>query len=225
MSALEVLDLAQGSDEWHAARAGMVTASVVGDLLTSTLQVAHNATSRGLTDALASERIMGTPQRTFASWDMMRGHDDEPHARDLYAAHHAPVSECGFMVRTLDSGARIGYSPDGLVGPDGLIEIKSRLPKHQLRTILDARVPREHLPQIQFGLWVSGRAWCDYVSYCGGMPLWVTRVLPDSSWRVALADAVRVFEERAAESLTHYRAAVAGLPVADPSPDYDEIEV
>lgn len=95
---------------------------------------------------------------------------------------------------------------------DGLIEIKSRRAKAQLRTILDDEVPAENMAQIQTGLLVSGRAWCDYVSYCAGMPLYVKRVLPDPAWRDAILAAVTAFEDTAFAMTTTYRERVQGMP-------------
>ena len=183
-------NLEQGSDEWLAARCGMLTASQIGKLITpATLKVASNDTSRGLTETLVAERLTGYTEDVFVSADMERGNFDEPVARDLYSAHYAPATEVGFMVRDFD-GHRLGYSPDGLVGDDGLIEIKSRKQKTQLATILADQVPLANMAQCQAGLLVSGREWIDYVSYCGGMPLYVKRVLPDEKWHTAIVNAL-----------------------------------
>jgi hypothetical protein len=120
---------------------------------------------------------------------MLRGIEDEPRAVEVYSEHFAPVTTVGFMVRD-DWGFSIGYSPDGLVGDDGLIEVKSRRAKKHLTTILADEVPVENMAQLQCGLLVSGREWIDYVSYCGGMPLYVKRVEPDQRWFDAITAAV-----------------------------------
>ena len=206
--------LMQGTDEWFAARRGLVTASVIGKLLTATLKVANNDTSRGLALTLTAERITGNIDPSFLSADMWRGVEDEPIARDLYAERYAPVEQLGFIVRDFGD-YQIGYSPDGLVGDDGLIECKSRLQKIHLQTILNDRVPDENMAQLQAGLLVSGRAWIDYVSYCGGMPLWVKRVTPDLSWQAAILAAVEALEESAADMTARYHAAVEGLPITE----------
>ena len=205
-------DLVQGTDEWLAARRGIVTASVVGQLVTpKTIKPAANDYSRALTMTLVAERITGWTDPVYVSDDMMRGTMDEPIARDLYSREYAPVTEVGFMVRD-DWGYPIGYSPDGLVGDDGLIEVKSRRAKKQLATILADEVPIENLAQCQAGLLVSGREWLDYVSLCGGMPLYVKRVYPDPEWFAAITSAVALFESHAAAMASHYRDAVRGLP-------------
>ena len=207
-------DLIQNSDEWRAARCGMLTASVIGKLLTPTLRVADNQTSRGLVLTLAAERITGHVDETPLSSDMWRGVEQEPEARAAYAEHHAPVTECGLIARD-EGNWRIGYSPDGLVGDDGLIEIKSRNQKVQLGTILNDQVPDENMAQIQCGLLVTGRKWCDYVSYTPGMPLWVKRVHPDQAYWNSLIDAAQQFEISVAEVLENYRAAVVDLPIPE----------
>lgn len=218
-------ELQQGSDEWLAARAGIVTASVVGQLITpSTVKVAKNDYSRGLTATLVAERITGHVEPMQVSQAMLRGQMDEPYARDAYSEHHAPVAELGFMVR--DFGKyKIGYSPDGLVGDDGLIEIKSRAQKKHLQTILADEVPLENMAQIQAGLLVSGREWLDYVSFCSGMPLWTKRVLSDERWYDAITDAVLTFEANAAEMLATYNAATEHLPPTERLDHFAEMDI
>jgi len=218
-------DLEQGTQEWLDARRGIITASVVGLLITAkTVKPANNDTSRGLIATLVAERITGHVEPIQENADMLRGTLDEPYARDIYSEHYAPVTEIGFMV--LESyGQRLGYSPDGLVGEDGLIEIKSRRQKKQLATILADEVPAENMAQIQCGLMVSGRKWLDYVSYCGGMPLYVKRVFPDKKWFDAIAEAVDQFETAAAEMLTTYTAAIEGRPTTERIDHFGEIEI
>ena len=215
MSLYTFPDLGQGSDAWLAQRRGMVTASVVGQLITSkTFQVANNDYSRGLTATLVAERITGHTDPTYVSDDMWRGIEDEPRARDKYAETYAPVEQVGFMVREWD-GCQLGYSPDGLVGDDGLLEIKSRRQKKQLATILADQVPPENVAQCQAGLFVSGRDWLDYISYCGGMPMYVKRVTPDPRWFKAIVAAVEQFEKEAVAITAAYRKATDGLVMTE----------
>jgi hypothetical protein len=221
---LEVFtELEQGTPEWLAARCGIVTASVVGQLITAkTVKPAVNDYSRGLTATLVAERITGHVEPMQVSGPMLRGQLDEPYARDAYSEHHAPAIEIGFMVK--DFGRyKIGYSPDGLVGDDGLIEIKSRAQKKHLQTILADEVPLENLAQCQAGLLVSGRKWLDYVSYCGGMPLYVKRVLPDPKWFHAIFLAVEAFEDSAADMVATYEKSTAGLPQTERIDHFEEI--
>ena len=215
MSDLRVYDtLEQRSPEWFEARLGILTASAVGKLLTPTSAIANNDTSRGLTHMLAAERITGFVVPTFQSDAMFRGVMDEPLARDLYSKLHAPAIEVGFMVREID-GHKLGYSPDGLVGDDGLIEVKSAEPKIHLARILSADVPREHMAQMQAGMLVSGRKWCDFVSYCGGMPMHVQRVHAIPEWFATITEALAAFEDNVADSLADYARITDGLPTTE----------
>ena len=210
--------LEQGTPEWLEARRGIITASVIGRLITPTLKTANNDTSRGIIHTLAAERITGHVEYVHPSFDMQRGTDDEPHARDAYAEHHAPVQEVGF-IRLDGDGYSIGYSPDGLVGDDGLIEIKSRKPKVHIQTILDGAPPAETMAQLQTGLLVTGRKWIDYVSFCQGMPLYVCRITPDEVWHAAIRQAATDFETNVNNVVNHYNARTNGLPVMERRPD------
>ncbi|WP_245558120.1 YqaJ viral recombinase family protein [Nocardia thailandica] len=194
----------------HAERADMARRHAAHTVL----EVANNDTSRSLTALLVAERITGWTDPVFMSDDMFRGIEDEPRARDKYSEHYAAVTETGFMVREYP-GFHLGYSPDGLVGADGLIEIKSRRPKIHVEHILAGRVPADNMAQCQAGLLVSGRSWLDYVSYAGGMPMWVTRVYPDRRWFNAILAAGKAFEDTAADMIRRYRAAVEGLPTTE----------
>jgi len=218
-------DLEQGTPEWLAARCGIVTASVVGQLITpKTVKPASNDYSRALAVTLTAERITGHVEPIHENQDMLRGTLDEPFARDKYAEHFAPVEEIGFMVRD-DWGFKIGFSPDGLVGEDGLIEIKSRRQKKHLATILADEVPLENMAQCQAGLLVSGREWLDYASFCSGMPLYVKRVAPDPKWQSAILEAVAAFEEASATMIADYTTRTANLPPTERLDHFGELEI
>lgn len=204
-------NLEQGTPEWHDARRGIVTASVVGKLITPTLKVASNDVSRGLTATLAAERITGWTEETAMTSDMWRGVEAEPYARDLYSGYYEQAVEVGFM--RLDAGKwTLGYSPDGLVGDDGLIEIKVPRAKTHLNTILADEVPAYYMAQCQAGLLVSGRKWIDFVSYVAGMPLFVKRVQPVERWFDAITDACLTFEANAAQIVADYEKRIANMP-------------
>ena len=185
-----IFELQQGSDEWLQARCGVVTASVVKQLLTPQGKVAKNATSRSLVYEIAAQRLTGHVEESYISYDMERGKIQEEFARDAYSEVYAPVQECGFITLE-DEGIKIGASPDGLVGEDGGIEIKSRLAKFQVSTITNGGVPSEYMCQIQTTLLVSGREWWDFVQYSNGMPLYVERVYPDQVYQVNISTPVR----------------------------------
>lgn len=208
-------DLTQRTDEWLTLRRGIVTASTVGRLITPrTIKPADNPDSRSLTMLIVSERITGWTEDTYVSSAMWRGVEDEPRAVETYSQVYAPVETVGFMVRD-DWGFRIGYSPDGLVGKDGLIEVKSRSPREHVRVVIEDAVPAEHMAQLQCGLLVSGRQWVDYISYCGGLPMWVKRVTPDQRWHDAILTAVAAFEASATSLISTFTTRTAGLPATE----------
>lgn len=213
MSVIVLDKVQQGSDEWYDQRRGMVTASVVKELVTPTLKIAANMASRSLANKLVAERITGYTEPEYLSSEMIRGMQDEPLAREWYVLNRnkgKPVTVPGFIIR--DNGRfPIGYSPDGVVSKAGLIEIKSREQKHHLATILADEVPGEFMAQIQTGMLVSGARWCDFVSWCGGMPPHVIRVKPDLAWRQAIRAAVAQFEEAAVTMLATYHKRTAGV--------------
>ena len=201
-------DLVQGSDEWLAARRGMLTASEMCLILTPTMKQANNDKSRAHLWELLGQRITQYVEPHYISDDMLRGRQDELDARALYAEHYAPVDEVGFI--TNDKwGFTIGYSPDGLVGNDGVIECKSRRQKYQIETIASGLMPADYVLQVQTGLLVSERAWCDFVSYSGGLPMVVLRVHADDAVQAAIVEAATAFEKRLAEEWQRYDAQVA----------------
>ncbi len=178
------------------------------------IEPASNIDSQSLTAHLAAERISGYTEPTFVSDDMYRGIEGEVYAREKYAECYAPVEEVGFMVRDFGD-FKIGFSPDGLVGHDGLLEIKSPRQKTHLKTVLSDGVPIEHMAQIQCGLLVSGRAWLDFISYNGGMKLWVKRIYPQQVWFDAIVKAVSAFEANAAEMQRTYDERTAEMPMTE----------
>lgn len=197
-------DLIQGSDEWLQARCGILTASEMKLIITPTLKVARNDKASAHLFELLAQRITGYVEPRYISDDMLRGQQDEIEARLLYAKHYAPVDEVGFITND-EWGFTLGYSPDGLVGDDGLIECKSRRQKFQAETICMWDVPQEYMLQLQTGLLVSGRKWIDFVSYCGGMPMVTLRVHPSEEVQTAIIEAATAFENTMAEYLEGYR--------------------
>lgn len=174
-----VLDHAQGSPEWLAARAGVLTASTFADLMATTRSGPSTSRARLITK-LAIERITGHAQSTFQNDAMRRGNELEPFARAAYEA------ETGVLVQTVglaihSAFAFVGASVDGLVGDDGLVEFKcpDNQDKH-VQALRDGTHAEEYAWQIQGQLWVTGRAWCDAVSFDprfpDGLQLAITRV-------------------------------------------------
>jgi hypothetical protein len=205
-------DIEQGSEEWHALRCGILTASEMKFIVTPTLKPASNDKERAHLFELLGQRITQHTEPRYISDDMLRGHEDEIEARIRYAENFAPVTECGFVTND-DHGFVIGYSPDGLVDYDGLIECKSRRQKYQVETILADRVPEEYMLQIQTGLLVTGREWLDFVSYCAGLPMFVKRVFPDDRYQEAIIAAAIGFEYRLQIAQEKYAAWLDRQPV------------
>lgn len=199
-------NLQQGSDEWLAARCGLLTASEMKHILTPTLKVASNDKERAHVWEIAAQRITKYVEPSYISDDMLRGMNDEILAREKYSEAYAPVEECGFILRDFGSFS-IGASPDGLVGVDGLIECKSRRQRFQFETIVGAQCPLDYMLQVQTLLLVSDRKWLDFISYSGGMPMVTIRVKPDPIVHDAILDAATAFEARVAEKIAAYMTA------------------
>lgn len=209
-------DLIQGSEEWHAARCGLLTASEMRLLFTPTLKVAHNDKERAHLYELLAQRISKYVEPHYVSDDMLRGHEDEVDARILYEEKYAPVTDMGFITND-KFGFTLGFSPDGLVGDDGLLECKSRRQRFQVQTIVEnfkvGIVPDDFVLQLQTGLLVSEREWVDFISYCGGMPMVVIRAYPMPEIHEAILDAAYAFEKRLSEKLEAYNAALVAGPL------------
>lgn len=194
---LQIIDCEQGSPEWFAARAGIPTASMFDTVCAKGRGGAESKTRKKYLYQLAGERITGQPMENYSNGYMERGKAMEGEARDLYAM----VNDCepqrvGFMRRG-DAGA----SPDSLIGPDGLLEIKTKAPHLQIEVLLADRLPPEHVDQVQGQLWISGRSWCDFVSYFPGMPLFVARVHRDEKHIATIKAEVEEFNAEMAALL------------------------
>jgi len=202
--------LVQGSDEWLAARCGLLTASEMKLILTPTLKVASNEKERAHLYELLAQRVTQYVEPRYIGSDMLRGQEDEVEARILYAKRYAPVDDMGFITNN-KWGFTLGYSPDGLVAKTGAIECKSRCQKYQAQTIIEnmgagggATIPDEFTLQIQTGLLVAELEWIDFISYCGGMPMVVIRAFPVPEIQQAIIAAAGEFEKRMAAKLAVY---------------------
>lgn len=204
-------DLIQGSDEWLAQRCGKLTASEMKLIITPTLKVADNDKTRQHVYELLFQRLTGFVEPQYVSDAMLRGQADEIYARAAYEEHYAPVRETGFITNNR-WGFTIGYSPDGLVGDDGLIECKSRAGKYQVQTIAEGEVPADYMIQLQTALLVSERKWIDFISYSGGLPMFVKRVEPDDLVQGAILAAATNFEAKLADKEREYRGTLATMP-------------
>lgn len=210
---LTTYDVEQGTDEWLALRTGIITASEMNLILTPTLKPANNDKTRQHVWEIAAQRINEYTEPSYIGDAMLRGHADEIVARDLYSEHIEPVQEVGFYIREVD-GARVGYSPDGAFAlSNGGIEIKSRVQKYQLQTIATNEVPIEHRLQLQAGLFVTGWDYIDYVSFSGGMPMWIISTKPDPEYQEAIHAAVMDFESKVQAAIDTYHDRLKTAPV------------
>lgn len=195
---IEVFDaIEQGTDAWRRVRAGRATASVFKDILAK----GEGKVRRKLLLTLAGERLTGEPAESYSNPFMERGHAQEDEARQLYAfVHDAEPQRVGFILN-----GENGYSPDSLVGDEGLLEIKTCKADIQLDILLRDRVPPEHTAQIQGGLWVSERQWIDVVIYSPRLPLFVKRIERDADYITNLAAEVATFNRELAETVERIR--------------------
>jgi putative phage-type endonuclease len=151
----DVTDVQQGSEEWKTLRLGKITASRVSQVMGKSRQ--------NFLAIIAAERISKQAE-SFTNAAMQWGIDTEPFAREAYEARNGvKVVQVGFCLHPTIKDA--GASPDGLVGDDGLIEIKCPNTSTHVGTLIDQKAPTKYIPQIQFQLACTGRQWCDFVSF------------------------------------------------------------
>jgi len=197
---MQIFNSEQGTEQWHIDRAGAATCSNFsmvrerlksgpnkGDFTTA----AHNYAFR-----LAFERVVNTPlDDTFRTVYMDRGNTLEDEARMLYSIERAEyVEEVGFIRFRQD----FGYSPDGLVGDDGLIEIKAFVAPDVLMPIFLRGDFQVVMDQVQGGMWITGRQWCDFVLYIPslatkGHELTIRRIYRDDKYISGLEADLREF--------------------------------
>lgn len=173
----------QGSPEWHAARLGKVTASRIADVCART-KSGWGAGRKNYMAELLVERLTGRRAEGFTNAAMQHGIDTEPDARSAYQFHiNQRIAQVGFVPH--GSIADSGASPDGLVGEDGLVEIKCPNTATHLETLDGAPLPEKYFLQIQWQLACTDRAWCDFVSFDPRVPeymsLHVDRVKRDDA--------------------------------------------
>lgn len=168
----------QRTDDWYQARIGKVTASRISKL---NAKPTKGKSLNALELELLTERITGQAVDNFTSHAMQWGIDTEPLARQAYELQYfCTVIETGFINHP--TIAMCGASPDGLVGDDGLIEIKCPNTVTHISTILSDAVPCEYIPQMQWQMACTGRKWCDFVSFDPRLtdkPLFIKRVYRD----------------------------------------------
>jgi putative phage-type endonuclease len=199
----------QRTPEWFAERLGKVTASKVADVLART-KSGWGASRAGYAAQLIAERLTGKPTVLFENDAMRWGNEQEPLARDAYAFYvDADVSQCGFI--THPTIAMSGASPDGLVGEDGLVEIKAPNTATHIDTLLDEPISNRYVLQMQWQLACTGRKWCDFVSFDPRLPehmrLFVKRFKRDEKVIAELEREVALFLREIDTKLAALKAA------------------
>jgi hypothetical protein len=201
---MNIIDCKQGTPEWLAARLGKVTASEIGALVSPLGKVRTGDGPRTYLYKKLAEKILGVPGSDFTSFGMEQGVIVESEARAWFAfENNVSVREVGFCES--DDG-HIGFSPDGLIGEDGGIEIKSPQPAKHIEYLLNGVVPEDYVLQVQFSLYVSGRAWWKFLSYSRQFPALVVHVEPDAKLQAAIGTALEIFRCGFDASLTRITA-------------------
>ena len=226
----------QRSLAWKMARAGAATGSRFADCLSYLKNGKESKARADYRMQLVVERLTGIPKASFSTKPMERGTELEPEARTRYEmASNNDVIEIGFIEHPEIEWC--GVSVDGLVDEDGTIEIKCPNPETHMNTLLlrsealakvllgeatatsPLLVPEEHIPQIQGGLWVTGRKWCDFISYDNRFPeqlrLYIQRVPRDDEYIAKLEAGVRQFLEEVEAAVTM----ILGVDAASAAPD------
>jgi putative phage-type endonuclease len=178
------MEIEQRTDEWFTQRLGKVTASRVADVIAKT-KTGYSASRENYMAQLVVERLTQTKTESYTNAAMQWGTDQEPFARAAYEAlQGVMVEEVGFIPHPTIEMA--GASPDGLVGDDGLVEIKCPNTAAMIEALLTKKVPGKYFTQMQFQIACTGRKWCDYVVFDPRMPakaqLFVTRVDRDDAY-------------------------------------------
>lgn len=184
----------QQSDEWFEARLGRATASRFKDVMTM-IRSGESAARKNYRAELVAERLSGAREEGFTSSAMQWGIDTEPTARIQYMlASENDVEECGFFAH---ASLMAGASPDGLIGEVGVLEIKCPNTATHIETLKTGRIPYQYYWQVVGQMWVTGRQWCDFVSFDPRMPinaqLFITRLERDEDKIRELETAITEF--------------------------------
>lgn len=207
---MKVLDFPQGSSEWLAARLGRVTASRMSAVMAEGKGGSPSLTRAAYMGELIAETLTGQPCAAFqGNADTERGTETEPAARVAYEiATKQMVDECGLVVHPRIE--RSAASPDGLVGDEGLLEIKCPRIHVHLDYLLGGQPPKAYVPQMAWQCACTGRMWVDFVSYCPLMPddlrLFVVRYVPTPAYIDSLERGVVAFLADMDEKLKQIQA-------------------
>ena len=186
---MRIIECEQRSPEWFECRLGIASASHFGEILSPTGIPSKSAEKYMY--RLACEFVSKQVEETFQSKDMLRGIELEPEARQMYSLiNDVEVEEVGFCVM---DDLNVGCSPDGLVGGDGLIEIKCLIASNHVSCVLKNKFPTVYISQIQGQLFVTGRKWCDVVLFYPNLKPLIIRVERDEEFIKKLRVELEVF--------------------------------
>lgn len=198
----EIISCDQNSPEWFKARMGIPTASEFATVMAKGKGGGDSKTRQTYLYKLAGEIITGEPMESYSNAHMERGKLMENEARTLYEFMTDQSCERVGFIRS----GRKGASPDSLVGSDGLVEIKTKLPHLLIEALLRGEFPPEHKAQCQGQLWVAERDWLDIAIYWPGMPLFVTTATRDEAYIRDLSDGIDAFNEELDRIVDRVRA-------------------
>lgn len=212
-------EIVQGTDEWHKLRLGKVTASRVADVVAKT-KSGYSASRANYAAELIQERLTGLRTEGFTSAAMQWGTDMEPEARSAYEFFRAEeVVQVPFVGHPTIGDA--GASPDGLVGPEGLVEIKCPNTATHIETLRFKQVPAKYITQMQWQMACTGRKWCDFVSYDprmqDSMRFFCKRIHRDDEMIASLEAEVIGFLKEVREAVDDLRRQYE--PAADEAPE------
>lgn len=196
---VEEFEFEQRGDEWYAMRIGLCTASVFKTIMASGKDEAESRSRATLMNRMAAEIIFERPMETFTNAAMQRGVDMEPAALEHYAfTNGIEVRRVGFVRRTVRSPLGrdlvVGCSPDGIVGDDGLVQVKTMQPDLIVKLVDTGRFPSEHRAQCHGELWVTGRKWVDLKVFFEGFPISpIYRIVRNESYIAEVRAAVETF--------------------------------
>jgi putative phage-type endonuclease len=161
-------ELIQGSDAWRLARVGSLGASRLSEAIVRT-KTGYGASRANLMAELICERLTGQPADRFVTQAMQHGTDTEPEARNAYSFYCGREVEQVGLIRH-PSIERTHASPDGLIGSDGMLEVKCPQPAAHIETLLGQEIPAKYVTQMMWQMACAGRQWVDFCSYSPALP-------------------------------------------------------
>ncbi len=200
---LDIITCDQNSPEWYEARQGLPTASRFADLMTKGRGGGPSKVRQTYLMEVASEILTGEPMSNFSTKHTRRGHELEPEARDTY---EYITGETADQVGFIKKGDYAGCSPDSLVGADGILEIKTKLPSLMVESLLSDEFPKEHFWQCMGIMHITGRKWVDLAIYWPGFPLVIKRLHRDEDKIAELSKALAEFHKDLAAVLEKARS-------------------